>query len=377
MKKLFLVFASLFFIAPSFAQRAPVMEFFHGAECPHCHAEKAWFPELQELYPDLEIREYEVWHDQANQAVWHNRMRKLGLQAKSVPTNIIGDEVVIGFQSQEILSLLEKHFGPPANPNAKPNQPVKGEEDRSWEKYLSFSWPVMSLTLGFIDGFNPCAMWSLLVLIGFLLGLEKKSHRWLIGGVFVGSSAILYFLALLAYLLGFEAITAFVASSLMTWIFRAVGLFSVITGAFIFKNSFDAKLDCEVRDMKGKAAFHQKLKAILERKNLWLILIGVIGLAFSVNAVELLCSFAIPTAFTATLVAADMSWMHNLTALALYDAAYIFDDVLVLVIALWTMNLKIFSPKMVQYSHFIGGILLFVLGIFLILNPSWLTSLFA
>jgi len=375
MKKLFFALFSFLLIAPSFAQRAPVMEFFHGSECPHCHAEKAWFPELKEMYPDLEIREYEVWHDKANQAFWHDRMRKLGLQAKAVPTNIIENEVVVGFKSQEILDLLEKHFGPPVK--EKSTSLVKGEEDRSWEKYLNLSWPAMSLMLGFIDGFNPCAMWSLLVLIGFLLGLEKKSHRWLIGGVFVGSSALIYFLALLAYLLGFEAITAFVAGSMMTWIFRAVGVFSVLTGAFIFKSSFDAKLDCEVRDVGSKKAFHQKLQSILERESLWLILLGVIGLAFSVNAVELLCSFAIPTTFTATLVAADMGWVTNITALLLYDAAYIFDDVLVLFIALWTMSLKVFSPKMIQYSHFIGGILLVILGGFLIINPSWLTILFS
>ncbi len=374
MKKLLFVFASLLFVTPAFAQWAPVLEFFHGAECPHCHEEKKWFPELEKLYPDLEIRSYEVWHNDENKLLWRQRMAELGQEAQFVPTNIIQNDVIVGFKPKEIIEALYKNYGPPVTQASDAIAAVE-EDDRSWEKYLQYSWPVMSLTLGFIDGFNPCAMWSLLVLLGFLLGLEKKSHRWLIGGVFVGSSALIYFAALLGYLLGFEAVTAFVASSLMTWIFRAVGIFSVVTGFWIFQSSFTAKLECEVRDVKSRARFHEKLTQILGQETLWLVLLGVIGLAFSVNAVELLCSFAIPTMFTATLVAADMGWGANLTALALYDAAYIFDDVLVLVIALWTMNLKIFSPKMTQYSHFLGGFLLLVLGGFLVINPSWLTSL--
>jgi len=352
------------------AQQIPTMEFFYGAECPYCHDEMKWFPELKEMYPDLEIKQYEVWHNVENKILWGHRMKEMGTKATNVPTNIIGNDIIVGFNSEAILASLEKHFGPPAV--ERKNVP-KGES-QAWKKYLEYSWPAMSVMLGLLDGFNPCAMWTLLILIGFLLTMESKKKRWIIGSIFVISSAIIYFAALLAYLLGFAEISSLISGPLMDWIFRIVGVLAVGTGVLAFKNAFKKGIDCEVRDMASKKRFRDRLSAILEKEKLVFVLVGVIGLAFSVNAIELLCSFAIPTAFTATLVSMDMGFAKQLMAISLYDLAYIFDDVLVLTIALWTMSLKILSPKLVQVSHFIGGILLLILGGFLIYDPSVLAS---
>ena len=39
---------------------------FYGSGCPHCHAEREFLAELQVLWPDLTIVEYEVWDDAEN-----------------------------------------------------------------------------------------------------------------------------------------------------------------------------------------------------------------------------------------------------------------------------------------------------------------------
>jgi len=353
------------------AQAIPKMEFFYGAECPHCHDEMKWFPDLMKMYPDLEIEKIEVWHNPENQIRWRQRMAEFGMQPTGVPTNIIEGDVVVGFEPNKILDSLGKYFGPPI----RTEQDAYSTDLKGWEKYLAYSWPMMSITLGLVDGFNPCAMWTLLVLIGFLLSMESKRRRWWIGGVFVGSSALLYGLALLGYLVGFTGISAWVASSVMGWIFRAVGVLAVGTGLFSLRSWMKKSVDCEVRDLGSKQKFKNKLEKILAQEKFVLVLAGVIGLAFSVNALELLCSFAIPTAFTATLIGLKLPLWEQLTAIGIYDVGYIFDDVLVLFIALWTMSLKVFSPKVVQISHLVGGILLLVLGAFLIFDPQFLAML--
>jgi len=372
MKKLILGLALLVGMwgGTSFAQQIQTMDFFYGAECPHCHDEMKWFPELEKMYPDLQINKYEVWHDAENKLIFDIKMKELGQRAGGVPTNIIGKDLIVGFNPDAILAALQKNYGPPS---VKGKNIPKGE-NVDWKKYLEYSWPAMSIMLGLLDGFNPCAMWTLLILIGFLLTMESKKKRWMVGGIFVLSSAIIYFTALLAYLLGFAEISAWVTGPIMDWIFRIVGALAVGTGALALKNAFKKGIDCEMRDMASKKRFRDRLSHILEQKNLPLVLAGVVGLAFSVNAIELLCSFAIPTAFTATLVSMDMGLGKQLMAISLYDLAYILDDIVVLVIALWTMSLKILSPKLVQVSHFIGGILLLILGGFLIYDPSILAS---
>lgn len=365
------VFLSGMFL--SYAQRIPTLEFFHGETCPHCKSEKKWFPELQKMYPNIQIKEYEVWYNAQNAALFQKRLTELGATSSGVPTNIIGNEVVVGFQPELILEKMEKHFGSPMMQKEAVEMP-KGESD-FWKKYVDYSWPVMSLVLGLLDGFNPCAMWTLFILLGFLLSMDDKRKRWIVGIVFVGSSAVIYFLALLAYLLGFEGIMAVVNGSIMGWVFRGVGVLAFVTGVIALKNAFNKKVDCEVRDAKSRKKFKDRLSEILEKENIWLILVGVTGLAFSVNMIELLCSFAIPTTFTGTLVSLNLPFWEQIVGLLLYLVTYILDDVIVLTVALYTMNLKILSDKVVQYSHLIGGLVLIVLGFFLLFDPGMLDTI--
>lgn len=238
-------------------------------------------------------------------------------------------------------------------------------------------WPVMSFVLGLIDGFNPCAMWSLIVLISFLLPMENPRRRWLIGGIFVGSSAVLYWGALFAYLMGFQAIATFATGGVMTWLFRLVGVMALGAGAFAIKAAFLKKEECDIRDMEDRKKFHQRMVEVLERKNMWWLIIGVVGLAFSVNAIELLCSFAIPTAFTSILVSPELNlpFWKQLAAISVYDFAYILDDVLVFVIAMKTLNIKMFTGKATIISHWVGGVILLGLGVILIARPDLLSTL--
>lgn len=123
------------FISPSLAlaQKIPVLDFFHGRECPHCQEEKSWFPTLKQMYPGIQINEYEVWHDVANQKLWGERLAAFDMTPSAVPTNIIGSEVVVGFSKGQILSLLEKNYGPPAIVEAEVDvsQLESGDDDKN------------------------------------------------------------------------------------------------------------------------------------------------------------------------------------------------------------------------------------------------------
>lgn len=246
-----------------------------------------------------------------------------------------------------------------------------------WTSALDYSWPLMSFALGLVDGFNPCAMWTLFILLGFLLTMEDQRKRWLIGGVFVGSSGLIYLAALFAYLIGFQAITTIIATKSMTYVFTAIGLIAVAAGAWAVYTYRTNGIECDVRDAASKKKFHQQLGSILEREQLWLVLAGMVLLAFSVNAFELLCSFAIPTVFTSTLVALELGWWQKITGILIYDFAYILDDLLVFTIAIKTLSLKVFSPKITQMANLFGGVILIIIGLLLLFDSESLTTLMA
>ncbi len=375
-KVLFVVFAIAWCISPIQAQQRPVWEVFYGKECPHCHEELQWLQIIQEQHPLLLVQSYEIWHNAENRALLNQRTKELGLEPAQgrVPYNIIGTKGVLGFQRDKLLETFHQEF------ELETETDCNGENSElcsnpSWEKWLQSSWPIMAIALGLVDGFNPCAMWSLFVLLGFLLELDSKKRRWLIGGIFITSSGIIYFSALLMYWLGFGEISSLMATSTMDWIFRGVGILALGTGANALWKARKAQVECTVRNATDRKCFTEKMKTILEKKSLWLVLLGVIGLAFSVNSVELLCSFAIPTTFTATIVSLELPLWKNLSALGLYDLAYMVDDILVFLIAMWTLSLKVFSPRVVQWSHVAGGLLLILIGCALAFDPSILNTL--
>jgi thiol:disulfide interchange protein len=88
------------------------------------------------------------------------------------------------------------------------------------------SIPVLAITMGILDGFNPCAMWVLLFLISMLIGMGDRKRMWTIGTTFIVSSALVYFVFMAAWLnliifLGFVAIIRII-----------IGLLALFGGGF-------------------------------------------------------------------------------------------------------------------------------------------------
>jgi len=62
------------------------------------------------------------------------------------------------------------------------------------------SLPVITFVIALVDGFNPCAMSILLFLITILLDIKEAWKRWYLGGIFLLTSALSYFLFLISWL---------------------------------------------------------------------------------------------------------------------------------------------------------------------------------
>jgi len=228
--------------------------------------------------------------------------------------------------------------------------------------------PVISLLIGLVDGFNPCAMWVLLFLISMLIGMKDKKRMWILGLTFIITSALIYLFFMLAWLnLANLLIT-------VTWIRTILGLIA-ITGAIININSYlkTRKTNgCTVVNDKKRNKIFTKIKQFTHEKSLLLSLLGIITLAISVNIVELACSAGLPVMFI------EILSLNNLTAYeeAIYILIYMFffmiDDLIVFFIAMRTMQLTGFSTKYGKLSKIIGGILLLLIGLLLIFKPEWL-----
>jgi uncharacterized membrane protein HdeD (DUF308 family) len=100
--------------------------------------------------------------------------------------------------------------------------------------------------------------------------------------------------------------------------------------------------------------------------------VGVVGLAVLVNMIELLCTAGFPAVYTRILTLRQLPWWTYYGYLGLYNMAYMFDDSLMLLIAVVTFGRYKLQENEGRWLKLISGAVMLGLGVVLIAKPSWL-----
>lgn len=227
--------------------------------------------------------------------------------------------------------------------------------------------PIFGIILGLIDGFNPCAMWILLFLISMMIGMEDRKRMWTLGFTFIFVSAITYFAFMALWLNTLMFIGTKVAITI------AVGVFGVVGGVWNIRAYLKQRKEddgCEIQDEKSRFKTIEKIKKITKEEHLYFAIVGISVLAVSVNILELMCSAGLPLMYTTILEEQALSTATSYGYMLIYILAFMFDDILIFTIAMVTFKVTGISTKYTKYSHLIGGLLLFIMGILLIFAPE-------
>ena len=97
------------------------------------------------------------------------------------------------------------------------------------------SLPVFTVMIGLLDGFNPCAMWVLLFLLALLVYTQSRKKMFIVGGIFILTSGIVYYFFMAAWL------NMFLLIGFTTALRIIVGLAAVFMGAVNIKDFFAFK----------------------------------------------------------------------------------------------------------------------------------------
>ncbi|OIO54223.1 hypothetical protein AUJ46_03815 [Candidatus Peregrinibacteria bacterium CG1_02_54_53] len=241
--------------------------------------------------------------------------------------------------------------------------PFMGEVDLAL-----LSLPSLSILLGFLDGFNPCAMWVLITLLTLLIATRDPKKIWMIGGTFLIVSGAMYYLFIAAWL------NAFLVIGFNAWIQKLIGLVAIGGGAFYFYEAFGKDPNaCAVTDLKQKKKIMDRMKSILEKSAWPAMLLGVSILAISVNAIELVCTAGLPAIFTQILAFNEVSALARYGYMALYILLYMIDDVVIFAIAVYTLHATGLTKKYARFTLIFGGFLMYALGALLLFAPEVLT----
>lgn len=372
-----IIIISFFIFAPQVLSGEKIeVYFFWGEGCPHCAKEKVFLEKLEKKYPEIEIKSYEVYYNSENQKLFQEFAKKYNVQQLGVPLTIIGEKFFLGYRDdetsgKEIENYLQKILKEekPKEEIGKIKLPIFGEISLS-----KLSLPALTVLLGTLDGFNPCAMWILLFLIALLINTRSRKRMFLVGGTFILASGIVYFLLLSAWL------NLFLAISYVNLTRILIGTFALGAGTWQIKNflTFNPKV-CRVlgitpKGLKGK--LNGRLRARTEKivaSPLTLAMIGgLIILALGVNLVEFFCSAGLPATFTRILALNQLSTLSYYFYLLLYTFVFMLDDLIIFSLAVITLSKIGFTDKYNYWATLIGGLLIFTLGILLIFKPELL-----
>ena len=149
-----------------------------------------------------------------------------------------------------------------------------------------------------------------------------------------------------------------------------------LTGGVININSYLKTLNsddgCNVVDAKKRKKIFSKIKKFTHEKSFVIAFFGIIILAASVNLIELACSAGLPVIFTSLLAMNDLSNFKYIIYIVIYILFFMLDDLIIFAVSVKAMELTGISTKYSKYSHLIGGVLMFIIGVLLIMKPEWL-----
>ncbi len=359
------------------------IHFFHNQYCLHCQAMEEYLLDLTDEYDNIEIIFYEISDDE-NYDLFLLATETFE-QKQEVPFVVIGglsfsgyniqieadiEHTIIRYTDQDYVDIVDKLINGEtilvtdfdALERETVNLPIIGEVELEGLSLL-----LSAIVLGFVDGFNPCAMWVLVFLITMLINMQDRKRMWLIGLTFLFTSAFVYFLIMVSWL------SIAVSLAAVDWIRYMIGVFAIGFGVYhLYKYFKNRKSDvgCEITDEPKRKKLMERIKNIVKKQNIWFALAGVIALAFTVNMIELACSAGLPLLFTQILAYNDLATGAYFLYIGVYILFFLIDDLIIFGIAMITFRVTGISNKYTKYSTIIGAIIMLLIGVMLIFFPK-------
>jgi len=356
------------------------IEIFVSEGCPHCAAEEAFLDALAHERPSLRVTIVDVRRNPGALARLRELSQAAGVARPGVPTTRIGDELIVGFDTPEttgarIRASLDRtgRAGSPGGvacgiAETSSCAPSPQDEDAIEIPLIGFrlsvaevGLPLFTVIIGLLDGFNPCSMWVLILMISMLATLGDRRRMLYIAGTFVAIQGMAYFAFMAAWLNVFLLIGISRISEI------AIALLAIVAGAINLKDfvAFGRGITLSI-PAAAKPGIYGRLRAILRAERLWPALIGTVVLALLVQIVELLCTSGFPALYTRLLTLHQFDKATYYGYLLLYNLMYMLDDIVILAIGVVTLSQHRLQEREGRLLKLVAGLVMLGLGIYLL-----------
>ncbi len=368
---------------PPAAAEAVEIEVFVREGCPHCADAKVFLEKLRQERPGLVVTLRDVMREPESLRRLEELMSRTPGGAVSVPAFVIRGELLVGFVDEattgERIRALVAGPAAAAPADAGGKCPI-GEElpcaDASVTPQagtITLPWigttlrvedvglPAFTIAIGLVDGFNPCSMWVLVLMISMLASVGDRRRMLAIAGTFVLVEGIAYYAFMAAWLNLFLLIGISRTSEVV------LGLIALAAGLVHVKDffAFGRGISLSI-PAAAKPGIYQRMRRLLHEQSLAMAVAGTVVLAVLVQLVELLCTSGLPALFTRILTLRQLDPWTYYGYLLLYNVMYMLDDVIILAIGVVTLSQKRLQEKEGRLLKLVSGLVMVALGIYLI-----------
>jgi cytochrome c biogenesis protein CcdA len=400
---LVVLLSPLIFPSNVIAQEEPIelpVYYFWGDGCPVCSEQKPFMDELVQKYPQVKFYSLEVWYVQENQDLFFAIAEKHGFEPRGVPTTFIGDQVWVGFRDHmkaemeaAVVNCIANgcpdygrgivHFEPERAVLSPPDQIVpEGEPSPGRSNVIDIpffgtinldqhSLFFSTAIISFVDGFNPCSLWVLSILLALVIHTGSRKKIFLVGFTFLLVTTAVYGL----FIAGLFSVFTFV--SYIGWIQVVVALLALSFALVNIKDYFWFKsgVSFTISD-KHKPRIYKGLRGIMESgKSTWALIGATVAMALGIALVELPCTAGFPVLWTNIVSAQNPGVGTFLLLLGLYMLIYLLDELVIFFSAVFTLKASKFEEKHGRVLKLVGGMVMLALALVLLIDHEIMNSI--
>jgi len=369
--------------------------FFWGDGCPHCTDEKPFLEKLARNNPRITLYEYEVWYVPENMTLFTQLAAVLGFEPRGVPTTFIGDRYWVGYSPQigaeidgYVKACLERGcrdigIGIVPGREARMENPVDDPKiDTPASSVINIpligavnlesqSLFVSTALIAFVDGFNPCSLWVLSILLSLTLNTGSRKKVFIIGAVFITVTAAVYML----FIAGLFTVLTVVR--FLGWIQVLIALLALFFALINVKDYFWYKegLSLTIADEKKPGIYKGIRKVMQAGDSLWGLVSATFVMAVGVSVVEFSCTAGFPVLWTNLLTAQQVQTTTFVLLLLLYMLIYQIDEAVIFLVAVFTLKASRLEEKHGRVLKLVGGMLMLTLAGVMLINPDLMDKL--
>lgn len=349
-----IVFTCLLFTKKTaVAKETTKIDFFYSVTCPHCIKEQAFLDTIEKKYPQIKINRYEAAKNSRLLEQLYKKYQVPLLYQGAVPITFIKDKYFLGF-SDQIGTQIEDYLSGSTKKNPSLIEQINIKK---------YSLPVLAVILGVLDGFNICSLGALLIILTLVLSLRSRKKIFIFGISYLVTTAFVYGLLIFFWYQLFNIITPYIRKMEIV-----IGLITAGGAFYFFKEFLKAYKygpNCEIDEGKRiTGRFSVKFKKLVaETEKLIPIIVSILIFAATITVVEFPCSAAVPLVFAGILSKAHLPTFLYLLYMILYIVFYLLDEIIIFLIAVFTMKLWLSSPKFVTWIIFLQAIIMLFLSV--------------